>query len=284
MIEKYGRENVDFVYCDTGAEHPKTYEFIRKVNKNFNLNLTCLRVDVNPELGKGNSYSVIDINDCKPDLEPFKAIMSKYGTPYNPSGGFCSDFMKADPCNKYLNDKYGKGEWKIWLGMRIDEPKRLKEFKTNQAEMFEKEVKKGKFNREVGYLADISDFDKQDVLDWWGEQGFDLEIIEPEGNCVFCIKKGANKIAMAAKRNPEMAEEFIKAVSSDEVRQTKREIPKEIMYRDGHSLESIIATYSDFSEAEIASTIRSMGGLESGSCSESCEAFACSTDNYDLFG
>ena len=61
MIEKFGRENVEFVYMDTGAEHPKTYEFIRNVNNAFNLNLTCLRTVFNPTLGKANSYEVISI-------------------------------------------------------------------------------------------------------------------------------------------------------------------------------------------------------------------------------
>jgi 3'-phosphoadenosine 5'-phosphosulfate sulfotransferase (PAPS reductase)/FAD synthetase len=29
MIDKFGKDNVDFIYMDTGAEHPKTYEFIK---------------------------------------------------------------------------------------------------------------------------------------------------------------------------------------------------------------------------------------------------------------
>ena len=77
---------------------------------------------------------------------------------------------------KYLEDVYGAGNYHLWLGMRIDEPKRL-----NKKEGF-------------SYLADISDFEKKDVLDWWAKMPFDLKIKEHLGNCVFCIKKGVNKI------------------------------------------------------------------------------------------
>lgn len=83
MKEKYG-DDVDFVYMDTGAEHPKTYEFIRNVNREFNLNLTCLRTKFNPELGKGNSYEVISIDDIKHDLKPWREMLKKYGTPTTP--------------------------------------------------------------------------------------------------------------------------------------------------------------------------------------------------------
>ena len=44
--------NVEFVYCDTGAEHPATYKFIKDVVKHYDINLTCLRCLINPEKGK----------------------------------------------------------------------------------------------------------------------------------------------------------------------------------------------------------------------------------------
>ena len=35
------------------------------------------------------------------------------------------------------------------------------------------------------YLAELSDFEKADVLSWWKGQPFDLQIQEHLGNCVF---------------------------------------------------------------------------------------------------
>lgn len=258
MKQKFG-DDVDFVYMDTGAEHPKTYEFIRKVNDAFDLNLTCLRTKFNPELGKANSYTVVCIDDIKCDLKPWVDMMKKYGTPYNPGGAFCTDRMKLVPWTKYLNEKYGKGGYTTYLGIRIDEPKRLK-------------PRDG-----VVYMGDISDFEKQDVLDWWKKQPFDLGIEEHLGNCVFCIKKGINKVALAIKDEPELAGQFNEILNVDKIRTVeKRKSPPLEMYRGRQSFGQIITTFKEHSRSEIASTIRGMRSYDSGSCSESCEVFACS--------
>lgn len=265
MKEKYG-DDVDFIYMDTGAEHPKTYEFIRNVNREFDLNLTCLRTKFNPELGKGNSYEIISIDDIKHDLKPWREMLKKYGTPYNPGGAFCTDRMKLVPWTKYLNEKYGKGNYETYLGIRIDEPKRLK-------------PRDG-----VVYLGNISDFDKQDILNWWKAQPFDLGIEEHLGNCVFCIKKGVNKVALAARDEPELAGEFLSELTASWVRVVEqRKSPSLEMYRGRQSFGQIIKVFSDHSRDEIAATIRGMKRFDSGSCSESCEVFVCEANQGELF-
>ena len=93
MIDKFGKDNVDFIFMDTGAEHPKTYEFIRKVNDEFGLNLVCLRGDFNQPLGKGHSYKIVSINDICGDLKPYKEMVNKYGTP-TVASGWCTSRMK----------------------------------------------------------------------------------------------------------------------------------------------------------------------------------------------
>jgi hypothetical protein len=266
MLEKYDREDIEFVFMDTGAEHPKTYEFVRKCDEYFGLNLTCLRTKFNPVLGKGNSYEVIDIKDIKCDLAPFKEMMKKYGTPYNPGGAFCTDQMKLVPWTKYLNEKYGKGNYETYLGIRVDEPKRLK-------------PRDG-----VTYLGDISDMDKQDILDFWKTMPFDLEIPEHLGNCVFCIKKGVNKVALAAMDEPELANEFWEALQHESVRTVEcRKAPPLAMYRGKMSFGQIIETFKMHTRDEVASTIRGMRRYESGSCSESCEVFVCEANQIDIF-
>ena len=35
--------DVSYVFMDTGAEHPKTYEFVKNVVEHFGIELTCLR-------------------------------------------------------------------------------------------------------------------------------------------------------------------------------------------------------------------------------------------------
>ena len=257
MIDTYGRDNVEFVYMDTGAEHPKTYDFIRNVNREFGLNLVCLRTKFNMKLGKANSFQVVSINDIGPDLKPWKDMIKKYGTPYNPGGAFCTDRMKLVPYKKYLDEKYGRKNYVTWLGIRADETKRLKP-KDN-----------------YDFMASISDFDKEDVLDWWSEQAFDLEIPEHFGNCVFCIKKGANKIALAQKDEPELAAEFKSILESPTVRivEDRKAGPLD-MYRGKQSFGQIIKTFKDIDSEDIRSSLKNSKRFEVNSCSESCEVFS----------
>ena len=59
--------DVEYVFMDTGAEHKETYKFVKSVVENFDIKLTCLRTVVIPEMGKGCSYKVVDLNDCVND-------------------------------------------------------------------------------------------------------------------------------------------------------------------------------------------------------------------------
>lgn len=245
--------NAIFIFMDTGAEHPKTYAFIRQCNDHFGLNLVCLRTLVHEEDGVGCSYQVISIDEIGDDLQPWRDMCKKYSTPYR-SGAFCTERMKTLPAKKYLDKTYGVDRWQMWLGMRVDEPDRLKP------------------KRRISYLAEISNFDRQDVLDWWAGMPFDLQLPEHLGNCVFCIKKGENKLALAARDEPELAAKFIKMVEEDSVKVIEtRRLGTLAMYRQGLSLQGIIEAYADVSRERLAYKIRSTS--EAGNCSESCEGF-----------
>ena len=254
MIDKFGRENVDFIFMDTGAEHPKTYDFIKNVNKEFNLSLVCLRLKINQELGKGNGYSIVNIDEIGSDLKPFKDMLSKYGVPYI-GGMFCTDRMKLVPYKKYCDDTYGKKNYETWLGIRADEKRRL--------------AKKPS----IRYMAEISDFEKQDVLDWWSEQDFDLGINEWLGNCVFCPKKSNLKLAASQRDESEQYLQWLDMLHSDSVRIDERTGRRFKMYRGKQSLENLIATFDGSTEAEIKTRIRGGKMIDTNSCSESCEVF-----------
>lgn len=255
MKEKYG-DDVDFVYMDTGAEHPKTYEFIRNVNREFDLSLTCLRTDFDTPLGKGNKYKIVHIDDIGPDLKPFSEMIAKYGVPYI-GGMFCTDRMKLVPFTKYCNEKYGKDNYETWLGIRTDEPKRLSE-------------KKG-----IKYLAEISDFEKEDILKFWSKMPFDLGIDEWLGNCVFCPKKSNLKLAAAQRDEPEFYHNFLEMIYSDKVRHDDKTGHWSQMYRGKKSLEQVVAMFDGSTGDEIKARIRGAKMTDTGSCSESCEFFNC---------
>lgn len=263
MKKMYG-DDVDFVYMDTGAEHIETYRFLRRVNQYFELNLTCLRGDFSLPLGKGVGYNVVDIDDLKPDLKPFSEMMEKYGTPYI-GGMFCTERMKLRPFKKYFDDKYGKSNYETWLGIRSDEPRRLTE-------------KPG-----IRYMAEISDFEKKDVLDFWEDMPFDLYIDEWLGNCVFCPKKSNLKLAAAQRDEPEMYHDYLTAIYSESARHDDKTGHWSQMYRGKKSLEQVIGMFDGSTGDEIKARIRGTKATDTGSCSESCEVFVCESNQIDMF-
>lgn len=318
-------EDIRYVFMDTGAEHPDTYKFIREVVTRWSIDLTCLRVDVNPELGKGNGYRILDIDEIGPDLQPWIDITKKYGTPYF-GGAFCTRAMKIEVCNHYCKDNFE--DHVSWLGMRIDEPARIwgeSIFRLMRKMSFD-DYMMGSLYRELSgietiqdmvemleprflldsdlakkiagrvidirkskqrFMAEITEFEKPDILDWWSKQPFDLQIPEHLGNCVFCIKKGLNKVALAMRDEPEMLAQFRAVIDSPDVRVVeRRQQENKIMYREGQSLDGVEAMYASYDRSDIAATIRGSGGNNAGSCSESCEAFIvgnADTAQMDLF-
>ena len=189
-------------------------------------------------------------------------MMEKYGVPYY-GGAFCTDRMKLVPFKKYCDDTFGKGNYETWLGIRADEPNRLSQ-------------KDG-----IRYLAEISDFEKQDILDWWSEQDFDLNLDEWLGNCVFCMKKSDLKLAAAQRDEPGMYIEFLDAINGDSVRTGDKAGSVDSMYRRKRNLEQVVAMFDGSTGAEIKSRLRGAKMMDSGSCSESCEVFSCAIgDNH----
>lgn len=270
--------DVEYIFMDTGAEHPKTYEFIRQVVSEFGINLTCLQGDFDQQVGEGHSYKVVSINDIKHDpvSGPFGQMMKKYGVP-TISSAWCTSRMKEETYDKYCNDKYGKDNYVTWLGIRADEPKRLKIGKKDG----------------LRYLAEISDFSKQDVLHFWQQQDFDLGIDEHLGNCVFCFKKTHEKVALAARDEPKLFAQWQSAIDEASDRLNKpilkweecpfedygirfwiQKIEKGVMYRGRRNAGDVIAMFPYWDDSKLRDYVYRNDKNKS-LADESCEPFSC---------
>lgn len=257
LFEKLKKMNpeldVRYIFMDTGAEHPDTYRFIKDVVKHFEINLIVLRVSINPILHKANSYEIIELGDMKRDLSIWSSMLKKYGSPAI-NIPFCTGRMKTEPYEKFVKDDSQGNEYFTWLGIRADEPRRLK-------------PKLG-----IGYLAHMSDVDKSDILKYWSAYDWDLHIPENLGNCEFCIKKDPIKIALAERYEPKHAEEWAKVVESDKVRIEGRVLQDYSMYRHRNTFSKIIKMFEDTTTEELETRVLKSKRYDSGSCSESCEA------------
>jgi len=284
LLEKFSRENVDFVFCDTGAEHKNTYEFIRKTEEHFNIHIQCIRLFMPKPEGEGGEYIKLTSEQIGLNYKAFNSLMEKYGRPYVPSGKFCTNQMKTNIYKKYCNDTYGEGNYTTWIGYRSD-PKDssrawgqslsgtltrwfnipqvdqgdfykncnlklevsigtlidyIAENKLNPTSQSEwrkimKIVDRVMKNKQIGYrfLFEISDFEEEDILKWWGSQEFDLDIPNHCGNCVFCIEKSVNQLSYLCHTQPEYASEWVIQLDSNKIPNKDRLLGEKVMYRDG---------------------------------------------------
>lgn len=123
----------------------------------------------------------------------------------------------------------------------------------------------------VRYLAELSDFDKSDVIRWWHKQPFDLQTPEHLGNCVFCIKKSTQKLGLACKDEPGLMRVFNELVTGKHVRDGHRKTNKDVMYRGHLSLDGIARMYADSDYRNLYQAMVQARQFDTGSCSESCE-------------
>lgn len=125
LIKKYGKDNIEFIFCDTGAETPETYDFVRNAEKYHGIKITCLKLVLPRDKGVGARYLECTTKDIKRDYFAWKQLTSKYGNPFIPGGKICTDQMKTAIYKLYCEEKYGKSNYYTWLGYRAEEGNRI---------------------------------------------------------------------------------------------------------------------------------------------------------------
>ena len=183
----------DYMVCfqNTGREMPETLDFVNECDKRWNLNIVWL------EYRSGNSFEVVTYETASRDGRPFsEAIDSNSGILPDGFKRYCTRMLKIDTERRYLRS-LGIKDYTIFNGIRYDEPRRWSKTKSLPNYLsIEMPLVKMKTT-------------KQDVLDWWKLQDFDLKINDPYGNCDCCFLKGKGKLAIIAKEKPELFDWWI---------------------------------------------------------------------------
>lgn len=179
----------DYLVCfqNTGKEMPATLDFINECDKRWGLNIVWL------EYRYGNNFEVVDYETASRDGRPFKELIEhKNHFLPNTMMRYCTDQLKIQTLRRYLKKSLGVQEWSSYIGIRYDEPRRW-----NKTKFMPKYV-------DIEHPLVKWKVTKEDVLNWWSKQDFDLMLNEPYGNCDCCFLKGKGKLAIIAKERPDL--------------------------------------------------------------------------------
>ena len=177
MTIKYYKEGDIVIFCDTGREHPATYEFINTFEK----------------------VEKIPIIRLKYGLNPFQDLLMKKKNSIltNIMTRFCTSELKVKLAKRYLNS-IRVFSYENFIGFRFDEPQRV----LNRKSYYKKVVDKFPlFDDRVT---------KEFVNYFWTLKQYNLQIPSILGNCDLCFLKGKNSIIHIMSEYPELAEKWIK--------------------------------------------------------------------------
>lgn len=182
------------VFANTGKESSETLVFVHKCSWRWNIPIVWVEakhVNGNGEMlsekGWSVSHNVVDYFTASRKGEPFEEMIKNLGIPTT-NAPFCSDQLKRKAIESYLKS-IGWSKYYKAIGIRSDELDRVNE---NYKE------------KRIFYpFAFLEPTIKSEIIEWWENQDFDLEVNEGFGNCDNCWKKDMITLCRNAREKPE---------------------------------------------------------------------------------
>lgn len=192
MLDNYDRDELLFIFANTGKEMDETLDFVAECDARWGLNTIWVEYD------KTNKYKVVDYETAARKGEPFQAMLEGRGYLPNVVARFCTAELKVRPMKAYIMS-LGFEYWDTAIGIRFDESRRYHKLKAAQG--------KDRWD----YIFPLWDLEitLPKVAMFWKEQPFDLAIPSQYGNCDFCFLKGLKKKISQAHEMPDRLDWWI---------------------------------------------------------------------------
>lgn len=176
MADEY---DIRVIFANTGFENEATLQFVHDCDLYFGFNTVWVESVTHTKRGIGATHKIVTFESASRSGGPFEDSIKKHGIP-NMRSPHCTRELKLAPITSYLRSiGWLNRDYETAIGIRTDEQRRVRDSKT----------------RNIVYpLVHWFPTDKQDVLDWWSDQEFDLNLEEHQGNCKTCWKKSFSKL------------------------------------------------------------------------------------------
>lgn len=187
MKEWYPNDNIIYLFANTGREDKRSLEFLKDCSDHYGLDIIYLEPVLNETKRKGTEYKAVSYEDLDRTGSQFEKGISIYGIP-SVANKWCNRELKYVPMTKYCNDLFGKDNWCVAIGIRIDEMDRFSEnYKTNN----------------IFYPLVEHKIDSRERNKFWSNQPVKLKIKAYEGNCTLCFEKSDRKRMTIATEYPD---------------------------------------------------------------------------------
>jgi hypothetical protein len=110
---------------------------------------------------------------------------------------YCTGDLKVKPIRLFMRDR-GFNFWTTVVGIRADEPERVVKMRGKIEDCWEYDLP----------LAEAG-ANEAEIMNFWSEQPFDLQLRQDEGNCDLCFLKGKKKLIRLIMERPDLAEWWI---------------------------------------------------------------------------
>ena len=175
------------IFCNTGKEHEATLDFVRDIEKQWNVPIVWLEF-----VREQPKFKIVNYDTASRNGEPFAEMIEMKQFLPNSVMRFCTTELKIHPITRYMAS-IGHEEFQTFAGIRADEPRRVVKLReTLQAPLATAGVRQA------------------DVQAFWKANSFDLGIefrdkVTPLGNCDLCFMKGGNQLMSIIQREPNRA-------------------------------------------------------------------------------
>ena len=190
LSDKYKDFQKVYVFCNTGMERPETIQFLKDIEKYWQIPLIKIEGVYSNDLGTGIKYKIVEWDNLDMSAKTFSNMIEHKnkgifnGMP-NQNAPYCSENLKTTPSKKLCNDIFGVNNYKIAIGFRKEDmPKRI-----SWPEI--KEDKKRIFPLLTDFESPVSQLD---LNKYWDKEQFKLNLHGKYGNCELCWKKSDNNL------------------------------------------------------------------------------------------
>jgi len=196
-------DDVVVAFANTGKEREETLRFVHDCQIHWSVRVRW--VEWRPE-----GFEEVGFNSASRSGEPFAGVIAKKKYLPNAVARFCTIELKIRVMRDFCRS-LGWDRWVNVIGLRYDEGLRV------MKALARNEAAKERFTTVMPLSK--ARVTKRDVLAFWSQQPFDLQLLPHEGNCDLCFMKSRGKLEAIIRDNPGRADWWIEQERS--VRATK---------------------------------------------------------------